>query len=49
VLFLWHASSIVDFSRRTRTPWWERIIALVVALLTIHSVMSPTNPYGKYP
>ncbi|WP_413191076.1 C13 family peptidase [Psychrobacter sp. AT9] len=38
VLFLWQTLALLwIFSRRMRTPWWERIIVLVgaVALLTI--------------
>lgn len=38
VLFLWQTLALLwIFSRRLRTPWWERIIVLVgaVALLTI--------------
>lgn len=38
VLFLWQTLSLLwIFSRRLRTPWWERVIVLVgaVALLTI--------------
>ncbi len=50
ILFLWQTLALLwIFSRRLRTPWWERIIVLVgaVALLTIWQKNVADQPIFK--
>ena len=50
VLFLWQTLALLwIFSRRLRTPWWERIIVLIgaVALLTIWQKNVADQPIFK--